>query len=97
MCRNRPLADGRCVTVTKSVSLNGHTPASMTGGRLGYRNSQIKIGGAPVNGTFMALTGSNSAAYNVSVSGSPDELYGKDGLRRLASYWKEQDRLLGEG
>ena len=39
--------------------------------------------------------GSDAAAYAVSVAGSPDELYGKEGgLKRLDTYWQEQDRLL---
>lgn len=67
----------------------------MTGSRVGYRNQPIETGGGPVNGVFFAEVGSNAAAYSVSVAGSPDELYGKEGgLRRLDTYWKEQDRLL---
>jgi len=67
----------------------------MTGSRVGYRNQPIETGGGPVNGVFMTEIGSNAAAYAVSVAGSPDELYGKEGgLRRLDTYWKEQDRLL---
>jgi len=67
----------------------------MTGSRVGYRNQPIETGGGPVNGVFLTEVGSNSAAYAVSVAGSPDELYGKEGgLRRLDTYWQEQDRLL---
>jgi len=67
----------------------------MTGSRVGYRNQPIETGGGPVNGVFLTDVGSNSAAYSVSVAGSPDELYGKEGgLKRLDTYWQEQDRLL---
>lgn len=67
----------------------------MTGSRVGYRNQRIETGGGPVNGVFLTEVGSNAAAYAVSVAGSPDELYGKEGgLRRLDGYWQEQDRLL---
>jgi hypothetical protein len=67
----------------------------MTGSRVGYRNQPIETGGGPVNSVFGVDTGSNAAAYAISVAGSPDELYGKEGgLRRLDTYWKEQDRLL---
>jgi len=67
----------------------------MTGSRVGYRNQAMETGGRPVNGVFATEIGSNAAAYAVSVAGSPDELYGKEGgLRRLDTYWKEQDRLL---
>ncbi|WP_342316436.1 hypothetical protein [Lysobacter sp. FW306-1B-D06B] len=68
---------------------------NMTGSRVGYRNQPIETGGGPINGVFLTETGSNAAAYAVSVAGSPDELYGKEGgLRRLETYWQEQDRLL---
>lgn len=68
---------------------------NMTGSRVGYRNQPIETGGGPVNGVFVTEVGSNAAAYAVSVAGSPDELYGKEGgLRRLQTYWQEQDRLL---
>ena len=67
----------------------------MTGSRVSYRNQRIETGGGPVNGVFLTEVGSNAAAYAVSVAGSPDELYGKEGgLRRLDGYWQEQDRLL---
>jgi len=67
----------------------------MTGSRVGYRSQMIESGGGPVNGAFVADIGSNAAAYAVSVAGSPDELYGRDGgLRRLQGYWREQDALL---
>lgn len=67
----------------------------MTGSRVGYRNQRIETGGGPVNGVFLTEVGSNATAYAVSVAGSPDELYGKEGgLRRLDGYWQEQDRLL---
>jgi hypothetical protein len=67
----------------------------MTGSRVGYRNQAMETGGRPVNGVFGTQVGSNAAAYAISVAGSPDELYGKEGgLRRLETYWKEQDRLL---
>lgn len=67
----------------------------MTGSRVGYRNQPIETGGGPVNGVFVSEVGSNAAAYAVSVAGSPDELYGKEGgIRRLQTYWQEQDRLL---
>ena len=68
---------------------------NMTGSRVGYRNQPIETGGGPDNGVFDTEVGSNAAAYAVSVAGSPDELYGKEGgLRRLQTYWQEQDRLL---
>jgi hypothetical protein len=68
---------------------------NMTGSRVGYRNQRIDTGGGPVNGVFFSEVGSNAAAYAVSVAGSPDELYGKEGgLKRLDTYWQEQDRLL---
>ncbi|MDR0184563.1 hypothetical protein [Lysobacter arvi] len=67
----------------------------MTGSRVGYRNQRFETGGGPVNGVFLTEVGSNAAAYAVSVAGSPDELYGKEGgLKRLDTYWQEQDRLL---
>ena len=44
---------------------------------------------------ILRQVGSNAAAYAVSLSGSEDELYGKEGgLQRLDGYWQEQDRLL---
>lgn len=68
---------------------------NMTGTRVGYRNQMLDTGGGPVNGSFQVDTGSNAAAYAISVSGSPDELYGKEGgLRALKTYWQEQDRML---
>ena len=68
---------------------------NMTGSRVGYRNQQLDTGGGPVNGVFATEVGSNAAAYAVSLSGSEDELYGKEGgLQRLDGYWQEQDRLL---
>ena len=68
---------------------------NMTGSRVGYRNQQLDTGGGPVNGVFATAVGSNTAAYAVSLSGSEDELYGKEGgLQRLDGYWQEQDRLL---
>ncbi len=68
---------------------------NMTGSRVGYRNQQVDTGGGPVNGAFFSEVGSNAAAYAVSVAGSADELYGKEGgLKRLDTYWQEQDRLL---
>ena len=67
----------------------------MTGSRVGYRNQQLDTGGGPVNGVFGTDVGSNAAAYAISLSGSEDELYGKEGgLRRMDTYWQEQDRLL---
>lgn len=67
----------------------------MTGSRVGYRNQMIESGGPPINGVFVVDTGSNAAAYAVSVAGSPDELYGREGgLRRLDTYWQQQDAQL---
>lgn len=64
----------------------------MTGSRVGYRNQMVETGGGPVNGAFTADVGSNAAAYAVSVAGSPDELYGREGgLLRLRTYWQRQD------
>ncbi len=70
----------------------------MTGSRVGYRNQNLVISGPPVNGSFGADTGSNAAAYAISESATPDQLYGPDGgLNRLTTYWGQQDRLLEEG
>jgi hypothetical protein len=72
-----------------------HYARDMTGSRVGYRNQQLAITGAPVNGAFAVQTGSNAAAYAISNHATPDELYGEEGgLSRLVDYWKEQDRLL---
>ncbi|MCF7221772.1 hypothetical protein [Marilutibacter chinensis] len=68
---------------------------NMTGSRVGYRNQRMEAGGGPANGSFAVDTGNNAAAYMISVAGSPDELYGREGgLARLNDYWREQDRLL---
>ncbi len=68
---------------------------NMTGSRVGYRNQMMESGGGPINGAFANDIGSNAAAYIVSIAGSPDELYGKEGgLRVLKTYWQEQDRML---
>lgn len=72
-----------------------HFARNMTGSRVGYRNQMIESGGGPINGSFVVDTGSNAAAYAVSVAGSPDELYGKEGgLARLRDYWQMQDAQL---
>ncbi|GAB3101720.1 hypothetical protein [Lysobacter terrae] len=68
---------------------------SMTGSRVGYRSQMMESGGGPVNGSLVVETGTNAAAYAVSVAGSPDELYGEEGgLKRLQVYWQSQDALL---
>lgn len=68
---------------------------NMTGSQVGYRNQMLETGGGPVNGAFGVDTGSNMAAYAISVAGSPDELYGKaGGLSRLREYWGQQDAEL---
>lgn len=71
---------------------------SMTGSRVGYRNAAIATGGGPVNGSMVVDTGSNAAAYAISVAGSADELYGREGgLTMLKTYWQEQDQVLDRG
>jgi len=68
---------------------------NMTGSRVGYRSQWLDTVGAPVNGVFNVGMGSNASAYAISDVGREDELYGKEGgLRRLQTYWQEQDRLL---
>ena len=63
----------------------------MTGSRVGYRNQRMEVSVGPANGAF-GLPGSNN---QLSQPPTGDELYGKEGgLRALAGYWKEQDRLL---
>lgn len=71
---------------------------NMTGSRVGFRNQKLETGGPPINGVFDVETGSNIAAYQVSLAGSPDELYGRDGgLKMLRDYWKAQDAQLEAG
>ena len=68
---------------------------SMTGSRVGYRNQRLEIGGPPIDRALAPEVGSSMAAYMTSVSGSPDELYGKEGgLAMLKTYWVEQDRQI---
>lgn len=71
---------------------------NMTGSKVGYRNQMIETGGGPINGAFVVETGTNAAAYQVSLAGSPDELYGKEGgLHRLETYWQQEDAQLEVG
>lgn len=83
------------VAQPRAESVMRHFARDMTGSRIGYRNQMLGTSGPPVNGAFFLATGSNAAAYAISDKAEPDELYGKEGgLRRLTTYWQEQDRLL---
>jgi hypothetical protein len=86
---------GDAVAKPRAESAMRQFARDMTGSRTGYRNQRLETSGPPVNGAFGMKTGSNAAAYAISERATPDELYGKDGgLRRLSTYWQQQDRLL---
>lgn len=86
---------GDDVAKPRAESIMRHFARDMTGSRVGYRNQKLEAGGAPIDRVLAPEIGSNMGSYMNSKSGSPDELYGKEGgLAMLRTYWSEQDRLI---
>lgn len=86
---------GDDVAKPRAESIIRHFAREMTGSRVGYRNQMIETGGPPIDRIMSPEIGSSMGAYMTSVSGSPDELYGKEGgLAMLRTYWSEQDRSI---
>jgi len=86
---------GDDVAKPRAENIMRHFARNMTGSRVGYRNQKLETGGPPIDRAMAPEIGSSMGAYMTSVSGSPDELYGKEGgLAMLRTYWQEQDRLI---
>jgi len=86
---------GDAVAKPRAESIMRQFARDMTGSRVGYRNQQLDTGGPPIDRVLAPEIGSSMGAYMTSISGSPDELYGRQGgLASLKTYWAEQDRLI---
>lgn len=86
---------GDAIAKPRAETLMRRFAREMTGSRVGYRNQQLETGGPPIDRQLSPEIGSSMGAYMTSVSGSPNELYGKlGGLAALGTYWAQQDHLI---
>lgn len=82
---------GDAVAKPRAESVMRQFARDMTGSRVGYRNQPLEVFDGPSNGAF----GKPGSRNQLDVPPTADELYGQEGgLRRLSTYWQQQDRLL---
>jgi hypothetical protein len=82
---------GDAVAKPRAESVMRQFARDMTGSRVGFRNQPLEVFDGPSNGAF----GKPGSRNQLDVPPTADELYGQEGgLRRLSTYWQQQDRLL---
>jgi hypothetical protein len=82
---------GDAVAKPRAESVMRQFARDMTGSRVGFRNQPLEVFDGPSNGAF----GKPGSRNQLDAPPTADELYGQEGgLRRLSTYWQQQDRLL---